>query len=42
MTEVCCYGVEDCYPDEGDYEMMCDEHRGDWSADRADLLNDLD
>jgi hypothetical protein len=42
MTEVCCYGVEDCYPDEGDYEMMCDEHRGDWSANIADMRNDID
>jgi hypothetical protein len=38
----CIYGFEDCFPDEGDYEMMCDEHRAEWSADRAELLNDLD
>lgn len=42
MIKLCCYGEEDCYPEDGDYEMMCDEHKSDWSANRADLLNDLD
>jgi len=38
---MCEYGDPDCTPDE-DYELMCDEHRGDHSASIADMWNDFD
>ena len=38
----CEYGDEECEPEGGDYELLCDEHRGDYSANIADMRNDLD
>lgn len=40
MKDKCEYGNE-CYPDD-DFELLCDEHRRDHQANRADMRNDLD
>ena len=39
--DLCEYGNE-CEPDNNEYEMMCDEHRGDYSANISDMRNDRD